>query len=98
MYTLSGGLTSGTDTVPDDPVLTKHWQDVLASYRARKTAEDFATWLELIALVELVDGTAVIATPNVFVRDVVADRYQANLRSGLAGVLGELVTVQLIIR
>ena len=68
-------------------MLIKLWQDVLASYRASEIAKDFATWLEPTALVELVDGTAVIATPNVFVRDVVADCYQATLQSGVAMVL-----------
>ncbi|HSH82376.1 MAG TPA: DnaA N-terminal domain-containing protein [Herpetosiphonaceae bacterium] len=79
MNSPSFGLTSGPVTVPDEPVLSKLWQDTLASYRVSEAAEALATWLEPAALVELVDGTAVIATPNVFVRDVVADGYQANL-------------------
>ncbi|MDQ5854180.1 MAG: hypothetical protein M3380_19355, partial [Chloroflexota bacterium] len=98
LSSLSGNAMTGSATLPDDPALIQLWRDVLASYRASETTEDFMTWLDSTSLVELVDGTAVIATPNVFVRDVVAERYQADLQSTLVATLGELVTVQLIIR
>jgi chromosomal replication initiator protein len=59
--------------------------------------EVFATWLSATHLAELRDGTAIIATPNVFARDKLADDYLPLLTTTLQTVLGYPAQVQIVI-
>ena len=73
------------------------WQAVLKDLTAQVSREDYETWLRPTSLLEIQDGAAIIATPNVFVRQELESRYLDMLTSALQGILGYDVEVQFVI-
>jgi hypothetical protein len=83
-----------------DPRLTELvdvWQGILAQLSRELPGDDVATWLEPTTLLELDAETAVIGTPNVFVREAIEARFLEQVTGALSGVLGHAVTVCLAI-
>ncbi len=73
------------------------WSAVLNTLRERCPAGEWTTWLEPTTLLELTAATAVVGTPNVFVRDIVRDQYRALLEATLQHCLGQVRSVQIVI-
>ncbi len=55
----------------------KLWDDVLVTIELSITPANFKTWFRDTHIVSLEDGTATIGVPSVFVRDWLADKFQA---------------------
>ena len=64
--------------------------------RADPTAAEIEVWLDDLVLLDLTATTAVVGTPNVFVRDLVA-AHAALLSAGLAQVVGHRVDVAAVV-
>ena len=64
--------------------------------RADPAAAEMQVWLDDLVLLDLTATTAVVGTPNVFVRDLVA-AHAALLSAGLAQVLGHGVDVMAVV-
>ncbi len=73
------------------------WPAVLATLRETCPAAEWTTWLEPTALLLLTDTTAVVGTPNVFVRDTVRDHYCSLLHGAVQGCLGGARTIEVVI-
>ncbi len=73
------------------------WSAVLATLRETCPAPEWTTWLAPTALLELTDTTAVVGTPNVFVRDMVRDQYRALLEATMQACLGQVHSVEVVI-
>ncbi len=73
------------------------WSAVLATLRETCPAPEWTTWLAPTALLELTDTTAVVGTPNVFVRDMVRDQYRALLEATVQACLGQVHSVEVVI-
>jgi hypothetical protein len=59
--------------------------------------EEFDTWIAPSALVMLDDEIAVIATPNIFVRTEIGERYSAAIAGALEAELGRSYRIELVI-
>ena len=79
------------------PTLVALWTTVQAELARHLPPVEFDTWLRATALAELADGTATIATPNVFARDKLEGRYVPPIRAALQAILGYAVDVQVVI-
>ncbi|GAC1540763.1 MAG: hypothetical protein NVS2B7_13130 [Herpetosiphon sp.] len=73
------------------------WQQVRDDLAAKLTCNDWETWIKPSTLLELDQTTAVVGTPNVFVRQEVEQRYCQHLETAFAVVLGYPVQVQAVI-
>jgi hypothetical protein len=78
---------------PGDP----RWQRVLDLIKPQVAADEFTTWLSATWLVEVVDGVATIATPNVFARETLEGRFLPLITAALHTVLGSAVQPQIVI-
>ena len=72
------------------------WDDVRDRLRADPAAAEIQVWLDDLVLLDLTDTTAVVGTPNVFVRDLVQP-HAAVLAAGLAQVVGHRVDVTAVV-
>ena len=59
--------------------------------------EEFETWIAPLSVVMIEDDLAVLATPNIFVRTEVRERYSAAIITELAAELGRSVRLELVI-
>jgi hypothetical protein len=82
---------------PPRTELVDLWQGVLGQLSRELPADDFAIWVEPTTLLELDADTAVVGTPNVFVRQAIEARLLEKVAGALRGVLGHAVTVRLAI-
>jgi hypothetical protein len=73
------------------------WQMVLARCRERVPAEECMTWLEASSLLELAGDVAVVAAPNVFVRDAIAARFEPVIAEALSAATGRKLCLELVI-
>jgi chromosomal replication initiation ATPase DnaA len=78
---------------PGDP----RWQRALNLIQPQVAADEFTTWLSTTWLVEVVDGVATIATPNVFARETLEGRFLPLITAALHTVLGSAVQPQIVI-
>jgi hypothetical protein len=86
--------------LPCEPVsaeLAELWECVLAHLRLAVPKADYDTWIAPITLVALEDGLAVVATPNIFVREEVEQRYKALLEAGFSHACGQPIVLQAVI-
>lgn len=75
MSSLSNTQTSIVQTEQID--VKQLWDDALVKVELSITAANFKTWFRDTHIVTLEDGTITIGVPSVFVRDWVADKFQA---------------------
>ena len=75
----------------------KIWKAALACIAREIPPADFRTWLEPTALIHLEDDMAVIATPNVFVREEVETHYRARLLDIVRNLVGRPVAMEVVI-
>jgi hypothetical protein len=94
------GLDQQAVTPPSDEdsgtELVVLWQNVLAHIEPNVPSDEFRTWLQPTSLLEVDVSAAVVATPNVFVRDMFIERYASMVSYALASEAGcqvELVVV-----
>lgn len=73
------------------------WQKVLAQVESEVPSDEFRTWLQSTSLLEVETSVAVVETPNVFVRDVVLERYAPMISHALASETGCLVELVVVI-
>lgn len=79
---------------PTPGPFAERWHGARAALETTIPAHDFVTWIEPTALLELTDTTAIIATPNCFVRDRVQAQYAGVLASALGVDAIEVVISQ----
>ena len=72
------------------------WDAVRDRLRTDPAAAAMGVWLDDLVLLDLTATTAVVGTPNVFVRDLVA-AHAALLSAGLAQVVGHRVDVTAVV-
>lgn len=75
MSSISNIATSIIHTEQID--VKKLWDDALVNIELSITPANFKTWFRDTHIVSLEDGTITLGTPSVFVRDWVADKFQA---------------------
>lgn len=71
------------------------WERVIKAVDA--TDNDRATWLKPTKLFDIADGIAVVATPNVFVRNEIRERFAEPLALALAAELDRNVELEIVI-
>ena len=82
---------------PVSSELAELWQGVLAHLRLAVPKADYDTWIAPITLVALEDGLAVVATPNIFVREEVEQHYKTLLEAGFSHACGQPTVLQAVI-
>ncbi len=75
MSSISNISTSIIQTEQID--VKKLWDDALVNIELSITSANFKTWFRDTHIVSLEDGTVTLGVPSVFVRDWVADKFQA---------------------
>jgi chromosomal replication initiator protein len=83
-------LHVGHDVMPD---AVKLWTDVLDYVRPRISREGFETWLAPTRGRAVRNGTLEVEVPNSFFADWISQRYSTEVRSALANVSGQELTV-----
>ncbi len=83
-------LPANADGVP----YLERWTGARAVLATTLPAQDFVTWIEPTALLELTDTAAIIGTPNCFVRDTVQVQYAGVLADALGVDTVEVVISQ----
>jgi chromosomal replication initiation ATPase DnaA len=73
------------------------WQQVLGALEREVPREQFSIWLKHTALLAIDDDEAVVATPNLVVRQEVETHYQVILEAALHRVFDRRLTVLLVI-
>ena len=73
------------------------WQQVLYQLEREVPHAEFMTWLKPTALLAIDGDEAVVATPNIFVRQEVEAHYQARLEVALHRVFRRPLAVLLVI-
>lgn len=73
------------------------WSAVQTRLMAHVPAQDYATWLQETALVDLEHGQAIIATPNTFARERVAAQYAPLIAHALQQHTRQPVHVQVVL-
>jgi hypothetical protein len=73
------------------------WDAVLQRLRDSIPGEEFETWIAPLTLVMLEGELAVIATPNIFVRNEVRERYAVTVTAALASEIGRPCQIELVI-
>jgi hypothetical protein len=87
-----------------DSTLHTFWQGALSSLEAKLPCTEFETWIKPCQLVALEPGSsreevtrAIVATPNIFVRQELEARYQSAVTAALSVYLEQPVEVQYVI-
>jgi hypothetical protein len=83
--------------VPADELLTPVWQQTLALLQVQLDPAGFETWIAPNRLLVLEGETAVLGTPNVFVRDELAAHYRTLVEATVGQVLGRPITLEVVI-
>ncbi|HEX6292933.1 MAG TPA: DnaA N-terminal domain-containing protein [Herpetosiphonaceae bacterium] len=88
---------------PPPPISAEQraWQEVWSGVQRQLLehvpTQDYATWLEQTALVELTPGEAIVATPNIFARDQVTAAYVPLIAHALQQQTRQVVQVQVVL-
>ena len=90
-------LLPGAAVTPADDGLDPVWQQALTVLQAQLAAESFTTWIQPNRLLLLEGETAVLGTPNVFVRDEIEAHYRPLVEAAVGQVLGRPITVETVI-
>lgn len=77
--------------------LAATWTEVLDQLAAQLDAEALAIWLAPSRLLVLEHDTAVLGTPNVFVRDAIETHYRTVVEAAVRAVVGRPLLVELVI-
>ena len=80
-----------------DAVLGPLWQQTGAQLVAHLDAQAFETWIAPSRLLAVEADTAVLGTPNVFVRDMIATHYRTAVEAALRIVFGRPLVLELVI-
>jgi chromosomal replication initiator protein len=73
------------------------WAAVRQRLQDTVSREEFETWIAPLSLVVIEDDLAVLATPNVFVRNEINQHYADAVTAALAAELGRSCRVELVI-
>jgi hypothetical protein len=73
------------------------WSAVQTRLSADVGAQEYATWLENTALLELTPGQAVVGTPNIFARETVAEQYAPLIAAALQQQTRQSIQVQVVL-
>lgn len=86
------------------PILHTLWQGALSRLEAKLEPHEFETWIKPCQLVALDSGAtsgevtyAVIATPNIFVRQELESRYRSAITKALGANLEQTIELQCVI-
>ena len=88
---------SGTNTDTHSAAPAVQWSAVLNDLRGEMQPAEFDTWLSDTQLVALSDQTAVIAVPNVFIRERITATYQGGIERLLHHHAGRTLDVSVVI-
>lgn len=80
-----------------DPCLDATWQTACAILEERIAGDAYRTWIEPATLVALDEGQAILAVPNLLVRDALRCEHLPALESALAAACGTPLAVVLVI-
>ncbi len=83
-------------STPPAPLM-EAWQQVLIQVKREVPRDQFTTWLKPTVLLAIDGDEAVVATPNIFVRQEVEAHYRAVLEAALRQVLDRRLTVLVVI-
>ena len=83
-------------TTPPAPLM-EAWHQVLYQLEREVPHAEFTTWLKPTVLLAVDGDEAVVATPNIFVRQEVEAHYQAQLEAALQRVFRRPLAVLLVI-
>ncbi len=89
--------TAKRGLLPPEEAPQADWQAACARLADEIGAEEFRTWIRPLRLVEVEGETAIVAAPNVFVRDALTDRYAGIVAEALESELGRPVAVMAVI-
>jgi chromosomal replication initiation ATPase DnaA len=73
------------------------WPAVRERLMSQVAPDDWNTWLAPLDLLDVVDGAAVIAVPNLFVRSEVSARFETLLAAALGAELAQDLRIELVI-
>lgn len=83
--------------VPTDASYEGVWQRVLASLALQVSTEAFTTWLAVLRLLDIIEQTAIITAPNVFVRNEARERFDTLIADALRIELGHIREIEIVI-
>ncbi len=78
-------------------LLMEAWHQVQGQLEREVPHAEFTTWLKHTALLAIDGDEAVVATPNIFVRQQIETHYQAVLETALHRVFNRSLAVLLVI-
>ncbi len=73
------------------------WQKIQAELATQLSKNDWETWIKPAALLDLDQTTAVVGTPNIFVRQEVGQHYRHHIERALATEFGYPLEVEVVI-
>jgi chromosomal replication initiator protein len=69
----------------------------LGDLQVQLPRNEFDTWIKPTSLVAIEDGTVIVGTPNIFVRQELEGRYMASITETLSTIMGHPIQVQVVI-
>ena len=73
------------------------WQVALNNLRRQLPHTEFETWIKETALIQVENQQAIVGTPNIFVRDKLAEAYAPLIADTLQTILGFPVQVAVVL-
>ncbi len=73
------------------------WQAALGDLQVQMPRHEFDTWIKPTSLVAIEDNTAIVGTPNIFVRQELEGRYVAPITDTLSTILGYPIDLHVVI-
>ncbi len=73
------------------------WREARERLRPQMTRAQFDTWLRGTQLVTLEQGSAVLAVPTTFAKELLESQYRARIEAALASVTGRAFTLRVVV-
>lgn len=82
---------------PADAPYGHVWEKVQATLAPQVSAEAYTTWIAVLSLLDIIEQSAIVAAPNVFVRNEVRERFETLIADALRGELGQTFEIEIVI-
>lgn len=73
------------------------WRKAQTTLEFQVSAEAYTTWIATLRLLDIVEQSAIIAAPNVFVRNEVRERFDTLIADALRLELGQALEIEIVI-
>jgi hypothetical protein len=73
------------------------WRRVQATLAQQISSEAYTTWIAALRLLDVIGKAAIVAAPNVFVRNEVRERFETMIADELAHELGQRLEIEVVI-